>query len=407
MQRFYFDNNAATPVDARVLKAFTEAQEQQFGNPSSIHQEGQRARQALEHGRRKLAARLAEGHPTPVEANEIVFTSGGTEANNLAILGLVRNLDAVSKHVVTSSIEHPAVQEVCRQLEREGVLVTRVSADLSGRVRAEDIAATLRPETVLVSVMHANNETGVLQPLAGISALIEKRRSAGQSIFFHSDGVQAFGKIAVNVRALGVDLYATSAHKLYAPKGIGALWVKKGVPLRGIALGGRHERERRAGTENVAGAVAFAAAVQLLEDYERKRLAELRGLFEQRVREAAPDVRVNGWGERLPNTSNLLFPGLSGESIVIALDLKGFAVSSGSACSSGSVEPSPALLAMGLSPEEARSSVRFSLGRGNDEAQVLELANALESVVMQMRSTKRATKPMPVREPLEVRGGSR
>jgi cysteine desulfurase len=419
MQRFYFDHNATTPIDPRVLSAFVEANENSFGNASSIHLEGQHARQCLDHARRSITARLTEDdsgtalglHSRSADPNSIVFTSGGTEANNLAILGLVRSLmtraDAASKHVVTTNIEHPAVLEACRQLEHEGVAVTRVQAGAAGRVRAEDIGAAIRPETVLVSVMHANNETGVIQPLAEISALIRERRSGGQMVYFHSDGVQAFGKIAVNLKELGVDLYSISAHKAYAPKGIGALWVKKAVPLRAISFGGRHERERRAGTENVAGAVAFAAAANLLDDAERKRLAELRDLFEMRLVAMIPDVRVNGIAKRLTNTSNLLFPGLSGESIVIALDLKGFAVSSGSACSSGSVEPSPALLAMGLSPEDARSSVRFSLGRGNDEAQVLELAKALQSVVSQMRSTKYTAKRAALTETQEAVSGSR
>lgn len=411
MQRFYFDHNATTPIDTRVLAAFVEVQVGSPGNASSIHQEGQHARQMLEQARRQLVAKLSEspsvaGGPI-ADPNDLVFTGGGTEANNLAILGLVRNLGANSKHVVTTAIEHPAVLEACRQLERETVSVTRVAADASGRVRAADIAAAIRPETVLVSVMHANNETGSLQPLHEIASVIQERRAVGQTLYFHSDGVQAFGKIPVSAKELGVDLYSISAHKLYAPKGIGALWVRKGTPLRGISFGGRHERERRAGTENVAGAVALATAAALLNESEHARIAELRNLFEQRLFALIPDARLNGTDDRLPNTSNILFPGLSGESIVIALDLKGFAVSSGSACSSGSIEPSPVLLAMGLSAHDARSSVRFSLGRGNDQAQILELTRAVESVVSQMRLAKRIAKPATLREPQEVLGANR
>jgi cysteine desulfurase len=414
MQRFYFDHNATTPVDPEVLSSFVEIQASSFGNASSIHQEGQRARQLLEQARRGLAARLSESgsasSSASVDPNEIVFTGGGTEANNLAILGLVRslatNMGTASKHVITTNLEHPAVLEACRQLEREGVEITRVRSDARGCVRAEDIAAAIRPETVLVSVMHANNETGVIQPLADIATFVQERRTTERTIYFHSDGVQAFGKTPVDVRELGVDLYAISAHKVYAPKGTGALWVKKGVPLRGISFGGRHERERRAGTENVAGAVAFAAAAGLVDESARKRLAGLRDLFESQLA-AIPDVRVNGTGQRLTNTSNVLFPHLSGESIVIALDLKGFAASSGSACSSGSVEPSPALLAMGLTSEEARSSVRFSLGRGNDEEQVQKLTDAIQSVVRQVRSTKHVTKAAALPEPHEVASASR
>ncbi len=387
MPRYYFDHNATTPVAPEVLDAMTEALRLSYGNASSIHREGQQARQLLESARRTIAAEMG-GDPTGV-----VFTSGGTEANNLAILGLVRGLNIARKHVITTAIEHPAVMEACRQLEREGVSVTVVPVDEAGRVSVATIRAAMREGTVLVSVMHANNEVGTLQPIAEIAGVVREMRKNGQQIWLHSDGVQAFGKVAVNVVDLGVDLYSVSSHKVYAPKGTGVLWVRKGVPLRGIVFGGRHERERRAGTENVAGAVALARATELEEFGSGERLSELRDLFETTVMAALPTARVNGAiDQRLPNVSNLMIAGIAGESMVIALDLKGFAVSGGAACSSGSVEPSPVLLAMGRSDDDARSCVRFSLGSGNDEAQVLALAEAVIGSARQLGAAHKTRK---------------
>jgi cysteine desulfurase len=387
MPRYYFDHNATTPVAPEVLDAMTDALRLSYGNASSIHREGQQARQLFEASRRTIAAKLG------ADPTGIVFTSGGTESNNLAILGLVRGLHIARRHVITTAIEHPAVMEACRQLEREGVSVTVVPVDEAGRVSAEAIRAAMREDTVLVSVMHANNEVGTLQPIAEIASVVHRARENGQQIWLHSDGIQAFGKVAVNVVDLGVDLYSISSHKVYAPKGTGVLWVRQGVPLRGIVFGGRHERERRAGTENVAGAVALARATELEEFASAERLSQLRDLFEKSVLSALPTARVNGAAEeRLPNVSNLLIPGIAGESMVIALDLKGFAVSSGAACSSGSVEPSPVLLAMGRSYDDARSCVRFSLGRGNDQAQVLALADAVIGSARQLGGAHKTRK---------------
>jgi cysteine desulfurase len=376
----YFDHNATTFVAPEVAETMTAALRDVFGNPSSTHGPGQIARQQLENARRTLAESLNARAP------EIVFTSGGTEANNLAVLGLVRNLPNESKHVVTSAIEHPCVLEACRQLEREGVIVTYVPVGPSGIVDLAQIRAYLRPSTVLVSVMHANNETGLLQPIAAIAELVTELRSAGQNIFFHSDGVQALGKVAaVDVRELDVDLYSVSAHKLFAPKGTGALYVRKGTPLHAIQFGGRHERERRAGTENVPGAMAFARAVQLSQLGEA---STLRDLFEAEVLARLDGVEINGAAHpRLPNTSNLLFRGLSAEALVIALDMQGIAVSTGSACSSGSVEPSHVLMAMGRTREEARSSVRFSFGRYNTPEEIATLVEALTASVGKLRRT--------------------
>ena len=329
-------------------------------------------------------ARRQVGRLLGCDPKDVVFLSGGTEADNLAILGTVRTNPAAKKHVVTSAIEHPAVLNPCRQLEREGVEVSYVRVGSDGVVDPESIRRALRPETVLISVMHANNELGTVQPIQEIAVIA---REAG--ILSHSDGVQAAGKIPADVKALGVDLYSISGHKLYAPKGIGALYVKPGTPLAPIQFGGRHERERRPGTENVSGAVALGQAAECaLADLpdETARLAALRDRLEAGILERVPSAGVNGAGSRrTPNTTNIYFDGLEGEALVISLDLKGFAVSSGSACSSGAVEPSHVLLAIGLSRERARASLRFSLGRSNSEEQVDALIDAVAQSAAHLR----------------------
>jgi len=376
--RFYFDHNATTPVSPAVLEVLVPALLEVYGNASSIHQHGQIAKQKLEIARRQVALLLH------ADAKDVVFLSGGTEADNLAILGTVRSHPAAKKHVVTTTIEHPAVLNPCRQLEREGVEVSYVPVGPDGVVDPGDIRRALRPETVLISVMHANNELGAIQPVREISALA---REGG--ILMHADGVQAAGKIDVDVQELGVDLYSLSGHKLYAPKGIGALYVKRGTPLSPIQFGGRHERERRPGTENVPGAVALGqAAESALEDLgsESARVQALRDRLEAGILENVPAAGVNGGSSpRTPNTTNIFFDGLEGEALVISLDLKGFAVSSGSACSSGAVAPSHVLLAIGLSRERARASLRFSLGRSNTEAQVDALIQAVAESAAQLR----------------------
>ncbi len=379
----YFDHNATTFVAPEVADTLDRATRQVFGNASSTHREGQQARQKLESARRTVADFIG------AQAPEIVFTSGGTESNNLAILGLVRNVENAHKHVVTTTVEHPSVLEACRQLEREGAEVTYAPVDASGIVDPEKIRASVRPTTVLVSVMHANNETGGIQPVASIGQLVRELRRSGQNIFLHSDGVQAVGKIDVNVGEIGADLYSISAHKVFAPKGIGALFVRKDTPVRGIQYGGRHERERRAGTENVPAAMAFARAVELWNVEETQRVGALRDFFEAEVLSPLQgEVEINGSTEaRLPNTSSLLFRGVSAEALVIALDMRGIAVSTGSACSSGSVEPSHVLLAMGRTAHEARQSVRFSFGRYNTREDVETLIEALIASVRKLRKT--------------------
>ncbi len=378
MPRFYFDHNATTPVSPAVLEVLVPALLEVYGNASSIHQHGQQAKQRLEIARREVARLLG------CDPKDLVFLSGGTEADNLAILGTVRSNPAPKKHVVTTTIEHPAVLNSCRQLEREGVEVSYVSVGSDGIVDPAGIRRAMRPETILISVMHANNELGTVQPIKEIAALA---RQAG--VLFHADGVQAAGKIPVDVKALGVDLYSVSGHKLYAPKGIGALYVQHGTRLAPIQFGGRHERERRPGTENVPGAVALGqAAASALENLpsETARLAALRDRLEAGVLKRVPETGVNGGrSPRTPNTTNVFFDGLQGEALVISLDLKGFAVSSGSACSSGAIEPSHVLLAIGLSRERARASLRFSLGQSNTEEQVDALIDAVAESAAQLR----------------------
>ncbi|MGA3024022.1 MAG: cysteine desulfurase family protein [Bryobacteraceae bacterium] len=385
MQRSYFDHNATTPVSDEVLKVLIPALAGVYGNGSSIHYFGQVAKQHMEMARRTLAAAIG------ADAREIVFVSGGTEADNLAVLGSVRANPAARKHVVTTSIEHVAVLRACAQLEREGVEVTRVPVGGDGLVDVDDIRLALRPETVLVSVMHVNNETGVVQPVARIGALA---RELG--VTFHVDGVQALGKVEVNLSKLPADLYSLSGHKVNAPKGVGALFVRRGTRLAPVLHGGHHERDRRPGTENIPGVVAFAHAAEWAVanlDDEAERIRELRDLLEEGIRERVPGVTVNGGAApRSPNTTNIRFEAIEGEAMVISLDLKGFAVSSGSACSSGAVEPSHVLTAMGLTAECARSSVRFSLGRGNTLDQVDALIEAVAEAAAQLRRLSPAWK---------------
>jgi cysteine desulfurase len=381
VQRFYFDHNATTPVSPEVLETAVACLGQVYGNASSIHHFGQAAKQRLESARRQTAALMG------CQPREIVFVSGGTEADNLALFGTVRHAQhagRASRHVITTTIEHPAVLNACAQLEREGVAVTYVRVGADGVVDPDDMRRALRPDTVLVSVMHANNELGTLQPVAEIAAIA---RQVG--VYLHVDGVQALGKIPVDVDALDVDLYSVSGHKIYAPKGIGALYVRRGTRLASILFGGHHERERRPGTENVPGAAAFGCAAELVDEHleaESPRIGELRDRLESAILERIPHSGVNGnRAARTPNTTNVYFDGLEGEALVIALDLRGFAVSSGAACSSGAVEPSHVLTAIGLSADRARASIRFSLGRANTVEQVDALVEAVAASVAHLR----------------------
>lgn len=378
----YFDHNATTPVAPEVADAMIAALREVYGNPSSTHSQGQAARQRLEAARRTIAEALG------ASSAEFVFTSGGTESNNLAILGILRALAGKPRHAITTAIEHPSVLECFRQLEREAFEVSYLPPDRHGMIDPGAVANALQPQTALVSVMHANNEVGTVQRVAAIAALVRECRAAGQEIYLHSDGVQALGKVGLDLDVLGVDLYSVSAHKIYAPKGVGGLYVRKGTPLHGIQLGGRHERERRAGTENVPGAIAFARAVELCSADEPIRCSTLRDRFEERIL-AIEGVERNGpLAGRLPNTSNLLFHGISGEALLIALDMQGMAVSTGSACSSGSIEPSHVLLAMGRTVDEARSSIRFSFGRYNSAEEIDRLAEVVIACAGRLRKAK-------------------
>jgi cysteine desulfurase len=375
---YYFDHNATTPLSDPVLACVSRVLRECYGNPSSIHTAGQAARQEVDRARSHVAALLN------VDPREIVFTSGGTESDNLAVLGAVRPGGAAGKHVITTAIEHPAVLGACAQLVREGGEVTFLKVGSDGVVDPDDVRAALRPSTALISVMQANNETGAIQPIEEISTI-----ARGAGVCFHSDGVQAAGRLGTDVQALGVDLYSLSAHKLNAPKGVGALFVRKGVELQALQFGGRHENARRAGTENVPGIAALGCAAEQLQQHraaDSLRLAALRNRLESSILDRVPGVKANcGGAARLANTASLRFDGIEGEALVIALDLAGFAVSSGAACSSGAVEPSHVLLAMGLTPAEARASIRFSLGQGNELAQVDALSEAVAASVARLR----------------------
>lgn len=377
MQRFYFDHNATTPVAPEVLETVVSCLGQVYGNASSIHHFGQGAKQRLEAARRQLASLI---HANPAE---IVFTSGGTEADNMAILGICQAARRPA-HIVTTAIEHPAVLSPAIHLESEAVAVTRLRIGANGVLNPDDVQRALRPETALVSVMHANNELGTIQPISEIARIT---REAGVPL--HVDGVQALGKMPVDVDALGVDLYSMSGHKLYAPKGVGALYIRKGTRLSPVSFGGHHERDRRPGTENVPGIAAFGAAADLAASRlaaDAERLANLRDRLENAVLDRIPGTGINGarWG-RTPNTSNIYFDGIDGEAMVISLDLRGFAVSTGAACSSGALTPSHVLTAIGLTSDRARASMRFSLGRSNTVEQVDALVDAIEASVAHLR----------------------
>jgi len=355
MRRVYFDNNATTPVLPEVFEAMRPYFGERFGNASSIHHHGQETRAAVERARESVAALLG------CRASEVVFTSGGTEGDNLAIFGLVRSGD----HVITSTIEHHAVLNACKHLGSLGCEVSYVPVDGRGLVNPEDVRRALRPNTKLITVMMANNETGVLQPVEEIGKI-----AAEADVYFHTDAVQAAGKVTVDVKQIGCDLLSISGHKMHAPQGVGALYVRKGTVLQPMLYGGNHERSRRAGTENVPGIVALGKAAELArEGIARGDMAAI-GAMRDRLQEAIVSTieatGINGEGApRVPNTSNIYLDYIEGESLIIALDLKGLAVSTGAACSSGAIEPSHVLTAMGMCPERARASIRFSLGKQN------------------------------------------
>ncbi|MGH9603214.1 MAG: cysteine desulfurase family protein [Terriglobales bacterium] len=375
MRRVYLDNNATTPVLPQVLEAMRPYFAEQFGNASSIHHHGQQTRAAVERARESVAALLN------CRAAELVFTSGGTEGDNFALAGLMQSGD----HLVTSTIEHHAVLNAAKQLQERGFDVTYVPADGRGLVDPDDVCRALRPNTKLISVMMANNETGVLQSVEEIG-----RVAAEADVYFHTDAVQAAGKVVIDIKNIGCDLLTISGHKMHAPQGTGALFVRRGTLLRPLFFGGNHERGRRAGTENVPGIIGLGVAAEIarkaLESGEVERLGALRDRIQKTITETLDAVGVNGEGApRVPTTTNIYFDCIEGEALVIALDLKGLAVSTGAACSSGALEPSHVLTAMGLPPERARASLRFSLGKQNTAADVDFALGLLPDAVGRLR----------------------
>jgi cysteine desulfurase len=374
----YLDHNATTPLDRRVFEAMVPFLQERWGNPSSPYRFAIQARAALEQAREQIAACLG------CQPAELLFCSSGTESDNLALRGVARALRSRGNHIVTSAIEHHAVLHTCQALESEGFQMTYVPATSDGVVDVEALAASLRVETILVSVMHANNETGVIQPVEEIAAITRKR-----GIVFHTDAVQSAGKLPRRLAELGADLVTLSAHKLYGPKGVAALYVRAGTPLAPVTTGGAQERGLRAGTENVAGIVGFAEAVALAFEgaaSEGGRLRALRDHFERKVTSAVRGVRINGArAPRMPNTSSLSFRDIDGESVVLGLDVQGICVSTGSACATGDPEPSHVLLAMGVSARDAQGTIRVSLGHATCEADIDETVRVLVETVARLR----------------------
>ena len=375
MHRVYLDNNATSPLLPEVFEAMRPYFFDKFGNASSIHQQGQQARAAVEHAREHVAD-LVNCRPA-----EIVFTSGGTEGDNLALFGML----APGDHVITSTVEHHAVLNACKRLEDTGSEVTYLPVDARGLVDPDDLRRAIRPNTKLISIIFANNETGVLQDVTAIGAI-----AAEADVYFHTDAVQAAGKVPIDVKEIRCDLLTMTAHKMHGPQGAGALFVRKGTVLQPLFYGGRHERSRRAGTENLPGIVGLGKAAEMarlaFSDGSVSRIATLRDRLETAILGSLDQVLLNGDGApRVPNTANIVFECLEGEAMVIALDLKGLSVSTGAACSSGAIEPSHVLTAMGLSPDRARASIRFSLGKQNTAEDIDFALRLVPEVVARLR----------------------
>jgi len=383
VQRIYLDHNATTPLLPAVIDRMTEELREDFGNPSSVHHFGQRAKAAIDEARTNVANLIG------ADPSEVLFTSGGTEADNIAIRGAAEALEPTGKrHLVASAIEHEAVLNTLKALAKRGWTTTLLAADQAGIVSAAMLREALADDTALVSVMHANNEIGTIQPVAELA-----RAAHARGALFHTDAVQSAGKIPVNVKTLGVDMLSMSAHKFYGPKGVGALWIRRGLRVLPLLTGGRQERSRRAGTENVAGIVGMGVAARIAAgkmDEEGRRLATLRDRLEAGILRAVPGTAINGSpAARVPNTTNISFDRVEAESLLIALDLQGIAVSTGSACSSGTLEPSHVLKAMGFSAHRAQNSIRFSLGASNTDAEIDRVIAVLPGIVDKLRSLTR------------------
>ncbi|MEW6034014.1 MAG: cysteine desulfurase NifS [Chloroflexota bacterium] len=379
----YLDHAATTPVHPRVLEAMLPYFSEKYGNPSTIYSLGQEARRALDDARATVAEILG------CSRKEVIFTSGGTESDNAAIKGAAFALQDKGNHIITSSVEHHAVLETCHHLEKHGFQVTYLPVDCYGRVNVDDVAAAINERTILVSIMLANNEVGTIEPIADISRTI-KERAGQRAIVFHTDAIQGTGALNLNVEQLGVDMLSLSAHKFYGPKGVGILYLKQGTPFVPQQQGGSQEGRRRAGTENVAGIVGTATALRLAaesRDSNNRTCARLRDRLVQGIDRLVPDVQLTGHPElRLPNNASFCFAYVEGESILLHLDFAGIAASSGSACTSASLEPSHCLLAMGIPPEIAHGSVRFTFGPENTEEEVDQVLSVLPQVVERLRA---------------------
>ena len=390
MKRIYLDHNATTPVHPEVLEAMLPFMTEQFGNGSSIHTYGRDARNAIDDAREQVGALI-----NAKSSSEIVFTSTGTEADNYAIKGIAELQQSRSggNHIITSAIEHHAVLHTCQYLEKRGYEVTYLPVDRYGRIQLDDLREAIRDETILISIMHANNETGAIEPMAEICAIAQERR-----IPVHTDAVQSVGKLPVDVQALGVSMLSLSAHKIYGPKGIGALYLRRGTRLENLLHGGSHERNRRAGSENVPSIVGIGQAAALAKkDREAniEHLNQLTSKLRQGLHEGIDYIHENSDPENsLPGTLNISFEYIEGESLILRLDMEGICVSTGSACTSGSMEPSHVLAALGLPPQLAQGTVRFSLGKDNTEAEIDEVIEKVPKVVEQMRGMSPAYKKL-------------
>lgn len=378
MKNIYFDNAATTKLDDEVLKEMLPYLKDNYGNPSSIYKLGREARKAIEDSREKIAKVLN------CKANEIYFTAGGSESDNTAIKGMAKANKKRGNHIITSKIEHPAVLETCKQLEKEGFEITYISVDEKGIVDLEELKKSIKPTTILITIMFANNEIGTIQPIEEIGKIAK-----GNNIYFHTDSVQAVGSIKIDVQKLNIDSLSLSGHKFYGPKGVGALYVKTGVPFEKFISGGHQERNKRAGTENVAGIVGIGKAIELayenLDEYNKK-IKELRDYYVKQVEEKIPYIKINGDMEkRLPGNSNISFRFIEGEGLLLNLDLKGICASSGSACTSGSLDPSHVLLAIGLPHEIAHGSLRVSIGKYNTKEEIDYLIENLMEIVTRLR----------------------